>query len=331
MEERFGGLTVPKKGRACTQHRVPTDHLADMDGLNIRHRQPRSWYTGMEDKFIAEYQRDMEEQFSVLEDQIKALATQIFNLCGHNGIGSRNPFTECWTQGCQHLAQAHANRRVSRFKVDTPKFQGCLQPKEFMVTKKNRKFSQKVPRKMAEKLPREALEIMSQSVVKEEDGFIVKYCSVDWISPPIYDIYPDEEKSLEKVNLLDMHHVLDKSPEDKAFDLRVAPINYVDFIGVVAILSNSSNQIGDEICMAGERQEEHDNVDKLDFWQIDVRGNQDYHQHLPMIRDIKCILGCCLVVILRNGEWNEFTGHLKDCGKDSSNSGRILSNLGRMI
>jgi hypothetical protein len=71
---------------------------------------------------------------------------------------------------------------------------------------------------------------------------------------------------------------------------------------VDAILSNSSNQIGDEICMARERREEHDNVDKLDFWQTNVRDNQDYHHRLPMIRGVKCILGCCLVVILRNGE-----------------------------
>jgi hypothetical protein len=34
------------------------------------------------------------------------------------------------------------------------------------------------------------------------------------------------------------------------FDLSVTPINYVDFIGVDAILSNSSNQICDEIYMA---------------------------------------------------------------------------------
>jgi hypothetical protein len=73
---------------------------------------------------------------------------------------------------------------------------------------------------------------------------------------------------------------------------------------VDAILSNSSNQIGDEICMARERREEHDNVDKLDFWQTNVRDNQDYHHRLPMIRGVKCILGCYLVVILRNGEWN---------------------------
>jgi hypothetical protein len=303
-----------------------------MDGPNIRRHQPRPWYTRAGDKFIAKYQRYIEEQFMVMGDQIKALVTQISNLYGPNGIGSRNPFTKCQTQGRQHLAQAHANQWVSKFKLDTLKFQGCLQPKEFKVIEKSRKCLQKeVPRKMVEKVLREAAKIMSQSVVEEEDGFTTEYCSVDWTSPPIYDIYPDEENSLEKVNLSNTHYVLDKSPEDKAFDLSVAPINYVDFIGVDAILSNSFNQIGDEICMVGERREEHDNINKLDFWQTDVRGNQDYHHRLPMIRGIKCILGCCLVVILRNEEWNKLTGHPKDRGKDNSNTGRILSNLGRMM
>ena len=41
MEEKFSGQTVRKKGRARTQHGVPTNHLADMDGLNICRRQPR--------------------------------------------------------------------------------------------------------------------------------------------------------------------------------------------------------------------------------------------------------------------------------------------------
>jgi hypothetical protein len=46
MEEKFGGLTVPKKGRAHTQQGVPTNHLADMDGPNIHRHQPRPWYIG---------------------------------------------------------------------------------------------------------------------------------------------------------------------------------------------------------------------------------------------------------------------------------------------
>jgi hypothetical protein len=61
MEEKFGGLTVRKKGHVRTQHRIPTDHLADMDGLNVRHHQPRLQYAGAEDKFIGEHRQCMEE------------------------------------------------------------------------------------------------------------------------------------------------------------------------------------------------------------------------------------------------------------------------------
>jgi hypothetical protein len=50
---------VWKKRRVRTQHGVPTDHLADMDGPNIHRRQPRPWYTGAEDKLIAEHRRHM--------------------------------------------------------------------------------------------------------------------------------------------------------------------------------------------------------------------------------------------------------------------------------
>jgi hypothetical protein len=100
---------VWKKRRVRTQHRVPTDRLADMDGPNIHRRQPRPWYTGAEDKLIAEHRRHM-EQLTVLGDQIKALPTQICNMCGHNENGSRNLFVERRTHGRQHHAQAHARR-----------------------------------------------------------------------------------------------------------------------------------------------------------------------------------------------------------------------------
>ena len=39
-----------------------------------------------------------------------------------------------------------------------------------------------------------------------------------------------------------------------------------------------------------------------------------------MMKSVTFIMGCGLVVILRNGEWKELTRHLKDCGKDSLNS-----------
>jgi hypothetical protein len=44
MKERCDGLTVQKKERAHTQHGVPTDHLADMNGSSVRHHQPRPRY-----------------------------------------------------------------------------------------------------------------------------------------------------------------------------------------------------------------------------------------------------------------------------------------------
>jgi hypothetical protein len=50
-----------------------------------------------------------------------------------------------------------------------------------------------------------------------------------------------------------------------------------------------------------------------------------------MNKAIMFITGYGLVVILRREYWNELTGHPKDCGKDNLNSGRILSNLRRMM
>jgi hypothetical protein len=64
------------------------------------------------------------------------------------------------------------------------------------------------------------VEIRSQSVEQEEDGFIEEDCSIDWVSPPIYDTYPDEE---------------------------VSSIHQVDFLGVDVILSKTFNQSCDEI------------------------------------------------------------------------------------
>ena len=188
MEERFGGFTVPKKGRSRTQHGVPIDHLADIDGPNIRCRQPRPWYMRAEDKFITEHRRHMEEHFMVLGDQIKSHTTQLSNMGGHNGNGSGDPSAECETHRHQHRVQAYANQWENGFKLNIPEFQGWLQPKEFLVTEKIDKIDKK-------KVLREVAEIRSQSVEEEEDGFIEEDCSLDWASPPIYDTYLDDEMS----------------------------------------------------------------------------------------------------------------------------------------
>ena len=98
--------------------RGPTDHLADMDGLNIHRRQPRPWYMGAGDKFITEYQQHMEEQFTILGDKIKALTTQVSNMGGHNGNGSKDPSAEHGTHRCQHRAQAQANQWENKLKLN---------------------------------------------------------------------------------------------------------------------------------------------------------------------------------------------------------------------
>ena len=103
-----------------------------MDGPNVHVRQLRPHYTGVEDKFITETQRHMEEQFIVSGDQIKALITQFSNTGGHNGDGSGDPSVEHGMHRLPHRAQAHANQWGNRFKLNILEFQGDLQLKEFL-------------------------------------------------------------------------------------------------------------------------------------------------------------------------------------------------------
>ena len=47
--------------------------------------------------------------------------------------------------------------------------------------------------------------------MEEEDEFLEKDFSVDWASPPIYNIYPGEEDLLEEVNLfLDTINIVER-------------------------------------------------------------------------------------------------------------------------
>jgi hypothetical protein len=181
-----------------------------------------------------------------------------------------------------------------------------LQPKEFLVTEKIEKIDKK-------KVLREAVEIRSQSVKEEEDGFIKEDCSIDWASPPIYDTYPDKE---------------------------VSSIHQIDFLGVDVILSKTFNQSCDEIYGAettflsksegvlvsslgilmayrkGEVQEKHDKS----TGQSGVWGFHDKHQGMSMMKSATFIMGCGLVIILKKGKWNELIGHPKDRGKKQLNS-----------
>jgi hypothetical protein len=79
-----------------------------MNGPNIHRHQPRPWYAGAKDKFIAKTQRHVEEQFTILGDQIKALITQLSNMGGHKWDGSRDLSAERRMHGRQHHTQSHA-------------------------------------------------------------------------------------------------------------------------------------------------------------------------------------------------------------------------------
>jgi hypothetical protein len=151
----------------------------------------------------ATYQAHSEAQFTSLREQIAAL-TKLLSIGGgqdrRRHIPSPheseeddarvededgNPFAERGVHRHEPLVQAQANRWESSFKLDIPEFQGCFQPKEFLVTEKIETINKK-------KVPREAVEIRSQSVVEKEDRFIEEDCLVDWASPPIYDTYPNK-------------------------------------------------------------------------------------------------------------------------------------------
>jgi hypothetical protein len=102
-------------------------------GPNGCHRQPRPQLVEVEGKFNAKPWQYKDDQFQALEDQLETSPTRISNSRGHKGNGSRNPCTERRTQGRQYLVQALTNKRVSRFELKIPNFQGDHQlPKEFL-------------------------------------------------------------------------------------------------------------------------------------------------------------------------------------------------------
>jgi hypothetical protein len=137
----------------------------------------------------ATYQAHSEVQFASLREQIAAL-TKLLSIEGGRDRSRHipsppeleeddarvkdedgDPFVERGVHRHQPLVQAQANRWESGFKLNTPEFQSCVQPKEFMVAKKNKKIPQKeVPRKVAKMVPTEGAEIKHQSVSRYIGG-----------------------------------------------------------------------------------------------------------------------------------------------------------------
>jgi hypothetical protein len=191
---------------------------------------------------------------------------------------------------------------------------------------------------------------------------------VDWNSPPTYDEDINEKdpieepltfaleeeheelgKQVDEVNLSESFALFDdnstyyvhvKSLEGKVFDFSVEPIDYVDFIGIDAILSNYSSQNCDEIYMVEEaflskiervfvsslgirmacrkskaREKHNKSTQKRGMW-----GFHNNHQDTPLMKITMIIMGRGLAVKLRRDDWNELTGHPKDRGRDRPNS-----------
>jgi hypothetical protein len=91
-------MAMQMREQVCTPHKVPTDHLADMGGPYIRRHQPRLQYAEVGGKFI------------VNNEHV-------------------NPFVgrRVWREFPK--AQVHVILGDTDVKLDTPNFQGCLQPK----------------------------------------------------------------------------------------------------------------------------------------------------------------------------------------------------------
>jgi hypothetical protein len=162
-------------------------------------------------------------------------------------------------------------------------------------------------------------------------------------------MFHEEEEPFEEVNLSDIfalfddnstYHVTVKSLEGKVFNFSVEPIDYVDFIGIDAILSDYSSKNCDEIhmvekaflskiekvfvsslgilmvCGRSKAREKHNkSTQKRGVW-----GFHNNHQDTPLMKSTMIIMGHGLVVKLRRGDWNELTGHPTDCEKNQPNS-----------
>jgi hypothetical protein len=123
-------------------------HLEDVNN----HKEP------VREEPPAAYQAHSKAQFASLREQIATLTEQLSIESGqdrHRHIPSPheseeddacmededgNPFAERGVHGHQPLVQAQANWWESGFKLNIPKFQGCLQPEEFLVTEKIEKI-----------------------------------------------------------------------------------------------------------------------------------------------------------------------------------------------
>jgi hypothetical protein len=99
-----------------------------------------------------------------------------------------------------------------------------------------------------------------------------------------------------------VHYTVDKSSKDKICDFNVEIIDYVDFLGIDNILLN----VG--FCMVGKiyvftREKAREEYGKSEELLSGVLGFHDKHQSMLMMKSVALIVDCCLVLILRKGNW----------------------------
>jgi hypothetical protein len=151
--------------------------------------------------------------------------------------------------------------------------------------------------------------------------------SVDWASPPIYDIYLDEEDLLEEVNLVldtinifegnDVHLMSEESPKSEISQWGLEKINYVDFLGIETFLLTLLKQ-------------------KLDVGvgmveEIDV-NNFKYNTRNYVMKVCKLFMfRYQFVLMLRVRDGMDWLGIQRTVERTGEIRGRILSNRGRMM
>lgn len=94
--------------------------------------------------------------------------------------------------------------------------------------------------------------LLDPSRMEVEDELVEGDSLVDWSSPLIYDIYPNEEDLVEEgsvpvdtikiVQENDTHYAFDESPNGEVPQWGLEKINYVDFLGVEIFFSTFPNQ-----------------------------------------------------------------------------------------
>ena len=151
---------------------------------------------------------------------------------------------------------------------------------------------------------------------------------------PTDDIAEDEEYDIAK------YEEVDEGISGDVSNYNEKDVKYVDFLGVKDILNYPTNDVDEfytdgesymfirevttdpflSIFVAHRREKEQDIYNKSEKLPICVLGFHDKHRSMPMMRSVTFIVGCCFVLVLRMGEWNELTGHPKDRGKDRLNS-----------